>query len=95
MRRATICELAPHMQLLKRPGGRRVRGYIAVNEAVTAMLDYDEHMELTASGGDENTGIVGNDPLGVLCHRGQPVEVREDRARRIAAARMNSKTINQ
>ena len=57
-------------QLLQRPSRSRVRGYIAMNHASTAMLDDHEYIQLSKGYGDGEEKVTGNDPLGVQAKKG-------------------------
>jgi len=52
-------------QLLERPGGTRMGGDVAMDQAPAAVLDHHEHVQQPERGSDGNKEIAGNDSLGV------------------------------
>jgi len=62
-------------QLLERPGGTRMGGDVAMNQASTTVLDHHEHVQQPERGGDGNEIVAGNDSLGVKAQERRPAQV--------------------
>ena len=52
-------------QLLQRPGGGRMGGDVAEDQATAAMLDDHEHVQRAETGGNGEAKVTGKDSLSV------------------------------
>ena len=68
----TILEPGGFAQLLQSSSGSRMCGDVVMNQAVSTVLDYHEHVRQAEGGSDDDHKIASEDALGVQAQEGRP-----------------------